>query len=341
MSLRSTWPSRFALAVVLFVVVGIFGLRGLGLRGLGLRGNRRQGRGAGVRSAAASTRLRSPEPLARDDADRDGLPDSLEAALAARYAPAVVLAPEEQHRPASVPWLLARVAPAGMSAEAAARGLLTGSFEMGGHDFSDEVRAGSADPRDWVTYVHVYPSVNGGVSIQYWFFYPYNRAPLFFDHEGDWEHITVELGADGAPRTVDFAQHSNNDPGVVRSWRDARRLGDHPIVLSARGTHASYPDQASVSWFDRVSGCRALEGCADPVWLTWQGGGLTNVGERGAALGGGEVLAYGGRWGSNGHWLRSRPAPRSPFQQRSFHSAGFDGPVAERSAELRSTSAND
>ena len=109
-------------------------------------------------------------------------------------------------RPRSA-WLLARVAPAGLSPDAAARGLLAGRFEIGGHAFSDDVRAGSADPRDWVTYVHVYPRVDGGVNIQYWFFYPYNRAPLFFDHEGDWEHITVELGTDGAPRAVDFAQH--------------------------------------------------------------------------------------------------------------------------------------
>jgi hypothetical protein len=326
LSLRRTWPSRFVVAAVLFVVVLIFGLRG----------SRRQGRGAAaIRSAHASTGVRSPRPLARDDADRDGLPDSLESALAARYAPAVVLAPNERNRPASVGWLLARVAPSGTSAAAAAHGLLTGRFEIGGRAFSDEVRAGSGDPRDWVTYVHVYPRIDGGISLQYWFFYPYNEAPVFlFNHEGDWEHITVELGANGVPRSVDFAQHSNNDPGVVRPWRDVRRMGDHPIVLSARGDHASYPDQATVSWFDRVSSCRALEGCADLVWLTWQGGGLTNVGERGAALGAGEALAYGGRWGSDGHLLRSQPAPRSPFQQRGFWSAGFDGLVAEGSAGL-------
>lgn len=332
MSLRRTWPPRFAVAAALFVVVLIFGLRG----------SRRQGRGAGaIRSAHASTRVRSPRPLARDDADRDGLPDALESALAARYAPAVVLAPNERNRPASVAWLLARVAPRGTTAAAAAQELLTGRFELGGHAFSDEVRAGSGDPRDWVTYAHVYPRTDGGISLQYWFFYPYNQAPLFlFNHEGDWEHVTVELGADGAPRAVDFAQHANNDPGVVRSWQEVRRLGDHPIVLSARGTHASYPDQASVSWFDRVSGCRAIEGCADPVWLTWYGGGLVNVGERGAALRGGEVLAYGGRWGSDGHLLRSQAAPRSPFQQQGFRSAGFDGLVAEAAPDSDRRSAD-
>jgi hypothetical protein len=326
---RSSWPARFAVAAVLFVVVLVVSLRGLA--GLGLRGDRRHGRGP-IRGAVAGPLHHSPRPLAQDDADRDGLPDSLEAALAARYAPLVVLAPGERNRPASISWLLARVAPAGTSADAAAKGLLTGQFQIGGRTFPDDVRAGSADPRDWVTYVHVYPRVDGGISVQYWFFYPYNEAPLFFAHEGDWEHITVELDASGAPRAADFAEHANNNPGVSRPWSQIRRIGDHPIVLSARGTHASYPDQAAVSWFDLTSKCRAIEGCADPIWRTWEGGGLVNVGERGAALGVGEILASGGRWGGNGRLFRSRPSPRSPFHQRAFGSAGFDGLATEQHA---------
>ena len=333
MSHRSSWPARFVVAAVLFVVVLIVGLRGLGVPGFGVHGDRHRGASV-IRSAAAGPLPRFPLPLAHDDADRDGLADSLEAALAARYAPVVVLSPDERNRPASVGWLLARVAPAGTSAAAAAKGLLSGLFKIGGRAFPDDVRAGSGDPRDWVTYVHVYPRVDGGISVQYWFFYAYNEAPLFFAHEGDWEHVTVELDAAGAPRAVDFAEHANNDPGVSRPWAQVRRSGDHPIVLSARGTHASYPDQASVSWFDLTSQCRALEGCADPIWRTWEGGGLVNVGERGAALGVGEVLAYRGRWGGDGHLLRSRPSPRSPFHQRGFWSAGFEGLVAERAAGL-------
>ncbi|HLK90222.1 MAG TPA: hypothetical protein VKZ18_10030 [Polyangia bacterium] len=333
MSHRSTWPARFVVAAVLFVVVLVVGLRGLGLPGPGLRGDRR-GHAIAIRGAVAGPLPLLPRPLLHDDADRDGLPDSLEAALAARYAPAVVLSPDEQNRPASIGWLLARVAPAGISADDAAKRLLTGQLKIGGRAFPDEVRVGSGDPRDWVTYVHVYPRLDGGINVQYWFFYPYNEAPLFFAHEGDWEHVTVELDAGGMPRAVDFAEHANNDPGLSRPWREVRRSGDHPIVLSARGTHASYPDQATVSWFDLTSQCRALEGCADPIWRTWEGGGLANVGERGAALGAGEVLAYGGRWGGDGRLLRSRPSPRSPFHQRGFWSAGFDGLVAERAAGL-------
>jgi hypothetical protein len=244
----------------------------------------------------------------RDDADRDGLPDDLEATLAARYAPAVVLDPRDRNRPASIGWLLARIP------------RLDGA--PGG--FPDEVRAGSPDPRDWVAYVHVYPRTDGRINVQYWFFYPYNDGPLFFDHDGDWEHVTVEVAPDGAPQAVYFAQHGNNSPGVRRAWASVRKLGDHPVVLSARGTHASYADQASLAWFERASACTQVDGCPDPIWRTWQGGGLLNMGERGAVLGAHEALAYGGRWGGAGSFLRSRPAPRGPLQQGGFGSDGFD-----------------
>ncbi|HEY4394281.1 MAG TPA: Vps62-related protein [Polyangia bacterium] len=315
MSFKDVRRPRRSVVASLFALVLVFGFRGFG---------RHEGSSSALRAARAATRTRAPRPLARDDSDRDGLSDALEEALAARYAPAVVLAPGERNRPASTRWLLSRVAPPGMSAQDFGRALVAGQLNLGGADFSDEVRAGSGDSRDWVTYVHVYPRVDGGINVQYWFFYPYNQAPLFFDHEGDWEHITVDLGPGGAPRAVYFSEHGNNNPGVYRAWERVRRVGDHPIVLSARGTHASYPEQASVAWFDHVSQCRSVDGCADPVWRTWAAGGLANVGERGAAAGEGEVLAYGGGWGGGGHLLRSRAAPQSPPHQGGFSTAGFD-----------------
>jgi hypothetical protein len=314
-SFKDVRGPRVKLALSLFALLFVFGFRGFG---------RRDGSAPAMRVARAATRLRAPRPLAHDDSDRDGLPDALEEALAARYAPAVVLAPGESKRPASTRWLLSRIAPPGMSPQAIGHALLAGELRLGGADFSNEVRAGSGDPRDWVTYVHVYPRVDGGINVQYWFFYPYNEAPLFFDHEGDWEHITVDLSSSGIPRAVYFSEHGNNNPGVYRSWNQVRKVGDHPLVLSARGTHASYPDQASVAWFDHVSQCRGADACADPVWRTWEAGGLANVGERGAASGEGEVLAYEGGWGGGGHFLRSRPAPQSPPHQGGFSSAGFD-----------------
>jgi hypothetical protein len=298
---------RLAIAAGLSVLSLIFGFRG-----------------RGHHLAQAALALRAPRPLPVDDADRDGLSDAEEAALAARFAPAVILAPGERHRPASIDWLLARV---GDRVGRGSAPTLASRLEGSDDRFPDEVRAGSGDPRDWVTYVHVYPRVDGRIGLQYWFFYPYNAAPLFFDHEGDWEHVTVEVDRDGTPRAVAFAQHGNNSPGQVLPWSAVRKSGDHPIVLSARGTHASYPDQAGVAWFDHASQCTAVDGCADPVWRTWAAGGLVNVGERGAVRGASatlaEALAYDGRWGGEGHFLRSRDAPRGPLQQGCFASGGF------------------
>src|SRR5437868_9502055 len=75
---RAPWPLRL-------VIIG-----GLFLFAL-MHGVRRRDRAPGGTAAAA---VRGPRPLALDDADQDGLPDTLEAALAARFAPAVILDPQ-------------------------------------------------------------------------------------------------------------------------------------------------------------------------------------------------------------------------------------------------------
>jgi hypothetical protein len=259
---------------------------------------------------AALLRRPAPAPLPDGDLDRDGLPDALEAALARRFAPIVILHPGDRVRPASIPWLLEKFGPP----SAAQAGLPVA------------LRAGSRDPRDWATYVHVYPRTDGDVNVQYWFFYAYNERPPFFDHDADWEHVTVRVTPGGQPRGVYFAQHWNCHPGVFRPWQSLRKDGDHPIVLSARGTHASYPDQESVVWLDAVSGCVRLQGCRDPIWRTAEAGGLVNVGERGQLLGSAGVrgaLAFAGRWGGDGHFPGSRAAPHGPSHQPGFVSDGF------------------
>lgn len=259
---------------------------------------------------ASLIRLPAPAPLTTGDEDRDGLPDQLEAALADRFAPVVILHPQDQTRPASIPWLLSHFG----SPRAAQNGLPVA------------LRAGSADQHDWVTYVHVYPRTDGDINVQYWFFYAYNQTPAFFDHDADWEHVTVVVSPAGHPRGMFFAQHGDCSPGVFRPWADVRRDGEHPIVLSARGTHASYPDQASVGWFDRVSRCESVDHCQDPIWRTNEGGGLVNIGERRALLGSAtvrEALAFGGRWGARGRFLSSRDAPRGPSHQNGFSVDGY------------------
>jgi hypothetical protein len=270
----------------------------------------------------ASARMRSrPVPLASDDADRDGLADSWESALAMRYAPVVLLDPSDRYRPASVDWLLAH-----LPQVTGSKSLQLAAIFLHKRDaFSEEVRSGSLDPRDWVTYVHIYPRTDGDINVQYWFFYPFNDGKGLFDHEGDWEHVTVQTDAMGRARSLSLAQHRNTRPGVTRSWSVVSKVGDHPIIWSARGTHASYGDPNGHPWFDRVSSCTALINCPGPIWKTWDAGGLVNIGERDALLGRDDAFAYTGPWGGTGPWLRGRAAPCGPVQQRSsFQDAGFD-----------------
>ena len=226
--------------------------------------------GAGVYLSGTSVEIGNLPSVPDDpstDSDGDGLPDALEATLAARYAPIVILAPDERNRPASIGWLLARVQ------------------TLPGNEFGDSVRAGSSDPRDWVTYVHVFPRLDGRISVQYWFFYPFNDGPLWFDHEGDWEHVTVDVDREGGAVDVSFAQHADNNPGVTRPWFDVNKAGEHPVVLSALGSHASYPDQPGVRWFERTSGCTDVSTHRSDLahlgkrvdWSTWANVGTPSV----------------------------------------------------------------
>jgi hypothetical protein len=82
-----------------------------------------------------------------------------------------------------------------------------------------------------------------GDHVTYWFFYGFNDAPAalsvvdLFDHEGDWERVSIRLSAAEEPLDVAFFQHNGY---CVLPWSQVRRSGTHPLVFSARGTHASY-----------------------------------------------------------------------------------------------------
>jgi lysophospholipase L1-like esterase len=129
--------------------------------------------------------------------------------------------------------------------------------------------------RIYVHVIHTFPdaqSAKGLLVLDYWWYLPDNPAhsgsgafcgPGFsiagvtcFDHQSDWEGVTVVLDAGnptGSPVSVNYAQH---DGSVRYSWAALQRLwqltrSEHfapvgaldvrPLVFSARGTHASYP----------------------------------------------------------------------------------------------------
>ncbi|GAO03929.1 hypothetical protein [Anaeromyxobacter sp. PSR-1] len=276
------------------------------------------------------------------DLDRDGLDDALEDALLARFAPVVVLAPDERVRPASAPWLLARAAletapgPPPRVLQASALGalaalLIPGTEEPGARLRLDAAaQAGSPDPADWTAYGHAYRAADGGILLQYWFLYPFNEAFWAFDHDGDWEHMTVRLDAAGRPLGAWLARHADAQPGPWFGWSALRREGEHPVVLSARGTHASYASPDDAPRWERLCpeaepARAAAAGC--PLWRPGAPGfgGVVNMGERGAARV--AFLAWPGRWGATGAFGRdSRGAPPpGPAFQRGWCSEGAPG----------------
>jgi hypothetical protein len=247
------------------------------------------------------------------DRDGDGLADVLEDALLETYAPDALLAPDEVARPASLSWIRGRSTVSRVTLEY--MGALLAA------PVPDEARRGSGDPADWTVYGHAYPRADGGVELQYWFYYPFNDGPLFFDHDGDWEHVSVELGADLTPRWFAAAAHNENAPGHRLAWEAVERDGSHPRFYVGRGTHAAYARRGDAPFW---------EGLAEPAEaVVWRPGrtnlsgssALVNVVERGRArLPSQDEAAffdYQGIWGAAVR-LWGGAAPYGPPYQRGF-----------------------
>ena len=281
-------------------------------------------------------------PCAGSAGDRNvnGVDDAVEEALLQRFAPVVLLAPGERARPANVDWFLARarldpepgaeprlrVTQASLLGDwgAMLRAMNRGVARLRPHPAA---RPGSADPRDWITYGHVYRADGGGVLVQYWFFYPFNDAHWLFDHEGDWEHVTVRLDADHRPVGAWYARHDFCAPGRWFGWDALQREGDHPVVLSARGTHASYADPDDVAFYDRACTSRdpvdaERHGCT--VWRTWASdtGGVVNTGPRDHPRARAAFVAWPGQWGTTGWMGRDTGGPFGPAYQAGWCSKG-------------------
>jgi hypothetical protein len=100
-------------------------------------------------------------------------------------------------------------------------------------DLADDLRSGRGPTAP--VYVDHLP----GDHLTYWFFYGYNDAPAafsvldLFDHEGDWERISIRLDDDDSPVAVAYFQHNGY---CVLPWDRVPRSGTHPVVYSARGT---------------------------------------------------------------------------------------------------------
>jgi hypothetical protein len=196
-------------------------------------------------------------------------------------------------------------------------------LEITGRDFQKEAtKKGSLDSAE--CYVHFRPAPHNAehTDIQYWFFYPYNDQGV--GHEADWEHITVRVTAEFTIREIFFSRH--HEEGVwlsVESPLDAtfpgfyrRNEAGHPIVYSAKGSHASYEfagtqDRPSPKPNDEMKD-------GGKVWLTWLD--LRIVGEIDRPLSGQQWVQYTGLWGQRGEDFEpSSDGPPGPAFQGRWH----------------------
>ncbi|HSU15514.1 hypothetical protein [Longimicrobium sp.] len=181
--------------------------------------------------------------------------------------------------------------------------------------YDDVTHPGVRDPAGWKVYTHVYRNNLGGYSIQYWFFYAYNDYFGGFNHESDWEHITVQLN--GAQQLASVIYGAHHTPKTVPANQVTLYGVTHPQVWVADGSHASYASfyECNTTFAEGYN-----ESCwnnLDQRWFTWsggkgydaglQGGGLVNVGEMPQAgtsrrpMPGQEWLKFSGHWGEEGN----------------------------------------
>lgn len=151
-------------------------------------------------------------------------------------------------------------------------------------------------------------------AVQYWFFYGFNNGPLN-NHEGDWEQITVILSGD-APQWATYSQHQG---GEKASWSDVEKMGTHPVVYVARGSHANY--------------FRAYEGKLGIQNDEVGGDGVTIAPEQMTVVSldvGNGWTSFGGRWGDSGGGIASDiTGSNGPYGPRTGdHKNTWENPVA-------------
>jgi hypothetical protein len=102
-------------------------------------------------------------------------------------------------------------------------------------------------------YTYYYRTVQqaGYLNLQYWFFYAYNDWASgyggFNDHEGDWEGFHVFFKLDAGNRPIEppaYVCYLGHHSRITKPWthHDVEKVGTHPVIYVAAGSHASYPE---------------------------------------------------------------------------------------------------
>jgi hypothetical protein len=136
--------------------------------------------------------------------------------------------------------------------------------------------------------VPVYYDYKPGRWIRYWFFYAYDIGGAGFNHEGDWEGVTVHLNG-STPTEIRLDRHKS-DCGAVYPWSDMQFESGHVVVYAAQKDHGTYKDagrDSSPKCHPFIDDIRA----ATTPWHTWQR--LGNVRKQ-------DWYGFGGAWGEPG-----------------------------------------
>jgi hypothetical protein len=209
------------------------------------------------------------------DLDQDGIPDEMEQVLAERYAPVLLMDPNEPNFPMDVAAYLkpaelwsydescshhAKFIRVVVSGDIPVQTLTScGSFFVNSHStwspdkkhtfyvrsVDAAVSRGSNDTSRWTTYFHAYPNQLHGTTIQYWRFYAYDTAFLGHfhiaaaSHGGDWEGVHLILGPPPAskPESIRLLGHKDME---VHRWSDVISENGHAIIRVEKGGHASF-----------------------------------------------------------------------------------------------------
>jgi hypothetical protein len=208
--------------------------------------------------------------------------------------------------------------------------------------------------------------------LDYWWYLPYNPAGSgggafcgaglvipgvsCFDHESDWEGITVVIdrtGAEPEPIAVHYASHSDvvrydwaslrtrwdREPRFRRFLAGVPDAADRPLVFVAAGTHASYPGSCSGGCVQTPHPTR--EERAHRGTLRWEGNDTTRCAQTRCVRllptrAGGTLPAlwngFDGVWGRRHCVLRvycnSTAPPAAPGKQgRYLHPTRYNGYV--------------
>ena len=307
---------------------------------------------------------RAADAIQGQDSDRDGngLPDELELRLANQFAPIVFYDPDEPNLPTRVDqflkmtqlWFFSKYCSQQQVLIGATDGSIprntvsscrvpgetvdsygtrsaskTSTFYLS--NVSTEARRGSEDPQNWVTYVHSYPNEAGGVTLQYWRFYPFNTSYWFGvhleggDHGGDWEAIHVVLGPGPGYAPLEVRLLGHRDLSTV-PWSRVIHEGTHPLIVCAKGSHTS--ELATPSQLAHRSGLVEQQSWTGGT-VRWPGraapqpsGPLVLLGQKTRPMPGMEWIQYSGLWGTR-EKAGVLPVYRSGYWGPAFNETGI------------------